>query len=276
MSLAANAAIADAMVITKATAYDAEGTEDGNPELAAAHFVDHINYARVALAMHEYDVANAHISEAQDALALLRQANLESHKSVQVESGRVVYDYDTDQKNHYFPVSSEPVEVREMGKGPFWAKANTLAVTDAEIAYVTLDLNGSNAEKGLAKAKKALEQEYYTDADAALSKLIQQVVKVDAKDHMPQQVASDNIALARDFLSLNNYAGARFALKHADAALDTLERGLEEGDRKDRAEAMRKEVQTLRDEVAAGDPGLLTRADSSLKQWWRELKSWTD
>ena len=215
----------------------------------AGRFVDHINYARVAIALHNYSDAHAHIVEAKAILAHLKIASLEHNKKVHMESGRVIYDYDTNQQVHYFSMNSEPVEITKMTKGPVWAKVNSLAVTDAEIAYVTLDVSGNTAEKGLAKADKALEQAYYSDADKLLATLIQKVVKVDTQQHLPQQVAHDNIVLAQDFLSLNNYTGADFALKHADIALDEAKQSDGSDAGQHAIQVMRQHVQLLKDKI---------------------------
>lgn len=267
--------IADPMVITRALHASNRIEDVATPESAPAQFLNHITDARVAIALQDYSGAAAHIAAAEKALVFLREHYREANKKITMESGRVVYNYDTLEKAHYFAVTSQPLEVRQVSKGPAWAKVNTLAVTDAEVAYVTLDLNGTAPEKGLAKARKALEQGYYSDSDRVLAKLTTQVVALDGQQHLPQQVASDNIALAREFLSMNNYAGAQFALKHADATLTQLAND-SSANSNEHVEAMRKELQMLQSEVSSENRGLLARIDDRLQEWWEALKRWTD
>lgn len=245
------------------------------PEDMAQQFVAHVNYARVAIAMDDVELAQTHIRIARELVGLLKQENLEQRKVVQVESGRVVYAYDTDYKYHYFPVGGKPVEVQKVAK-PFWASSGTLAVTDADVVYLSLDVSGNEAEKGLAKASKALEQDYVSDADRYLAKLTDKVVKVDKKQALPQVVARDNISLARNFLSMENYNGARFALKHAGLALNSLEKKAVDAARKERIVAMRQDIAQLQKDILARDPGLLQKADARMENWWNDLKNWTN
>lgn len=247
------------------------------PEVSAQQFVAHINYARVAIAMNDKAVAQQHIRKAQELIGLLRQENMEARKAVHVESGRVVYDYDTDadHKYHYFPVSHRTVEVQKVVKGPFWAK-NALAVADADVVYLSLDLRGNDAEKGLAKASRALAQDYFTDADKYLARVTDRVVKVDKQRALPQKVAGDNIALARDFLAMDNFEGAGFALKHADKALEMMESRRDKAGRHDRIIAIRKDIGQLMAQVADKTPGLLQKDGDAMIGWQRELNHLKD
>ncbi len=273
--VANTAAAAPTIVANTQTQAEADVADADHPAQAASQFVAHINYARVAIAMKDYPLAQTHIEQAQDSLSVLRQASLEGKKVVQVESGRVVYAYDTNYKTHYFPVE-RPVEVKKVTKGPFWARGNTLAVTDADVVYLTLDLSGDKPEKGLAKAMQALSQDYVSDADKDLAKLSDQVVKVERKRSLPQEVARDNIALARDFVAMDNYSGARFALKHAAVALDEFEKQQPAGEKREQVVTMHKEVGALQEQVAKGDPGLLAKADAQMEGWWTRLRNWTN
>ena len=189
--------------------------------VAAERFVQHVNYARVALAMKNGPLAREHIIQAKRLVKSLKASQRRPVSTV--ESGRVTYNYDTGFKEHYYPIETGPVEVKKLDKGPFWATKETLAITDADIVYLTLDLRGDVAEKHLQIARSAIDDGRLADADNQLATLTNAVVKVENKIPLPRDMARDNIALAHNFLAAGNYDGARFALKHADGALEDLE-----------------------------------------------------
>jgi hypothetical protein len=89
-----------------------------DPRVAAGRFVEHINFARVSLAMKNTDLAEQHIAQARSMIALIKRATTEQQLVSRVESGRIVYQYDTAYKYHYFPIETGPVQVKEMSSGP--------------------------------------------------------------------------------------------------------------------------------------------------------------
>jgi hypothetical protein len=190
-----------------------------------------------------------------------------------IGSGRLVYEKDTDYKYHYFPIEVGTVEIRKMGKGPFWAKKG-LAVTDAEIVYLTLDLTTHKPDEQLNAAENAIKEGKLADADEHLAQLTEQVVSVEDEEAMPLDKARDNITLARDFMAMNNYNGARFALSHADDALDDAQNDKRFSAHRDDIQSLRREVTHLEHIIAKNDPSLLGKADAKMAAWWHELKGW--
>jgi len=243
-----------------------------DPKIAAERFVEHINYARVALAMQNPQAAEDEIAHARRMMAIIRG---EPSKTtlMHIGSGRVVYEQDTDYKYHYYPIETGPVEIKKMSKGPFWAKKG-LAVTDAEIVYLTLDLTTTKPDQHLNAADGAIKAGKLDDADRQLAELTEQVVSVEDAEAMPLDQARDNITLARDFIATNNYDGARYALGHADEALDDAENDKRFSTHRHDIHQLRHEVTQLERNVARNDPSALSKADAKMAQWWHELKSW--
>lgn len=246
----------------------------GDPRVAAANFVEHVNFARVALAMRNVDLARQHITQARNMAAIIKNTTIDQQRISDLKSGRVVYDYDTEYKNHYFPITTDLIQVKEMSNGPLWA-SNSLAVTDADIVYLSLDLSGDRVEVFLAAAEKALTMGDLKEADKQLARLTDAVVTVDSKIKRPADKAQDNIALARNFLAMKNYDGARYALVHADEALNAMQSNDVYKDRHKDIAVMRQDVVDIQKVITKKDPTLLQSADKRLSQWWTELKAWT-
>jgi hypothetical protein len=247
--------------------------EMADPRVAATSFVEHVNFARVALAMKNTDLAKQHITQARNMVTVMKRATVEQRVIRQVESGRIVYQYDTEYKYHYFPIQTGPVQVKTMNNGPVWA-TNDLAVTDADIVYLTLDLTGDKAETHLNAAEKATDSGLLKEADIQLAQLTEAVVTVDNKVAMPSVKARDNIALARNFIAGRNYEGANFALKHAYDALDEMQKDNNNKARLADITAMREDVSNLQEYIALKDPNMIQKANAKMDKWWKDLNNW--
>ena len=244
-----------------------------DPRMAAAGFVEHVNDARVALAMKNPELAKQHITQARNMVALIKNVTADRRRVTEVQSGRIVYRYDTEYKYHYFPLQTGPVQVKQLDNGPMWAK-NDLAVTDADIVYLTLDLNGDKAETYLSEAETAVASGDLRAADDRLAQLTDAVVSVEGKVAMPGVKAYDNIALARNFIAGRNYEGAGYALKHAESALDDMQHNEHDKTRLAEIARMRKDVESLQQYVAKKDPSMSDKALAKMDQWWQDLKHW--
>jgi hypothetical protein len=244
-----------------------------DPRVAASGFVEHVNFARVSLAMKNVELAKQHITQARNMVTLITGAPAEKRLVKEVESGRIMYQYDTEYKYHYFPIETGPVQVKQISNGSIWAK-NDLAVTDADIVYLTLDLTNDKAETYLAAAEKAITANNLKEADAQLAKLTDAVVTVDSRMSMPSDKARDNIALARNFIAGKNYEGAKFALKHADEALDEMQNNDEYKIHRANIIILRQDVKDLQGYIEKRDPTMIQKADAKMDKWWKEMKSW--
>ncbi len=247
--------------------------EMADPRVAATGFVEHVNFARVALAMKNTELAKQHITQARNMVTVIKSATVEQRVITQVESGRIVYQYDTEYKYHYFPIQTGPVQVKTMDNGPVWA-TNDLAVTDADIVYLTLDLTGDKAETHINEVEAAITKGDLKLADNHLAQLTEAVVTVDSKIAMPSVKAHDNIALARNFIAGKNYEGASYALKHADDALDEMQKDNNNKARLADITAMRKDVSNLQEYIAKKDPSMIQKATAKMDKWWKDLNNW--
>ncbi len=241
---------------------------------AAEDFVGHINYARIALAHNDADRAAKHVREARRIAELMENTTTEQRID-NLEAGRVTYNRDSEHKYHYFPIQTGPVQVKKYGHGPMWAK-DDLAVTDADIVYLTVDLSGNKPMKRLDQAQQDITDGHLGSADIQLAMLTEETVTVDNKVALPLVKARDNIHLASNFLASGNYAGARYALKHADKALDTMENSDEYGSHHNEIVSMRKQVNSLQHSISKKNPSVARKASAKLNTWWQELKDWSN
>ncbi len=248
--------------------------ELSDPRVAATSFVEHVNYARVALAMKNVGLGKQHITQARNMVAAIKNMTEEQRRITGVESGRVVYQYDTEYKYHYFPIRTGPVPVKQMDTGPMWA-TNELAVTDADMVYLTLDVRGNRPEEYLDAAESAIAANDLKSAEKHLAQLTKAIVTIDSKVSMPSVKARDNIALARDFIIGKNYEGANYALTHADEALDEMQRDDTYKTQRDAILAMRKEVKTLQAYIKQKDPTMVQKTANRMDAWWKDLNEWS-
>lgn len=266
---------ADITTRTVATAtkpISAEAMAD--PRVAATSFVEHINYARVALAMKNPTLASQHIMQARNMETIIKSATTEQQRVNEVEFGRVVYSYDTVHKYHYFPIQTGPVQVKQVSSGPIWTK-NDLAVTDADIVYLTLDLSGTKTETALNAADAAIAANNLPEAETQLAMLTDAVVTVESRNTVPSDKAHDNISLARNFIVGGNYEGASYALGHADEALDEMRQSDLYKVHRNEIIAMRKDVKALQGYIAKKDPTMIQKANKKMNIWWKDLKGWS-
>lgn len=225
--------------------------------------------------MQNGDLARQHITQARNMITLIMNSSVEQRRITRVEAGRVVYEYNTKHKYNYFPIETGPVEVKEMSDGPLWAK-NSLAVSDADIVTLSLDLTNNKAESYLAQAETDITAGKLKDAEIKLGELTDEVVTVDNKVSVPIDKAHDNISIAQNFLRAKNYNGARYALGHADDALDEMQKSDDYKSRRASIVEMRKEVKALRDIITKKDPTLLQQSSTTLEKWRADLKAWAN
>lgn len=245
-----------------------------DPHVAAAGFVEHINFARVSLAMKKTSQAKQHLAQANGLIRAIKNAPMEHRRVQGVESGRILYQYDTEYKDYYFPIQTGPVQVKQMSSGPFWAQ-NDLAVTDASIVYLSLDLTDGRAETFLDDARTAIDANDLKKADTALARLTNAVVSVESRSPVPHDKARDNLSLARQFIEGKNYDGARYALGHADEALNEMQNNDIYASQRTAIIAMRKDMIDLQDKITRKDPTVLEKADRQIQKWWDDMKTWS-
>ncbi len=253
-------------------------SENFNSNQAAARLVEHLNYAQVALAMNNGPRAEQHLEQARRITAAIVAANPELRGkpvSKDLRTSRILFNSgNKDSRYHFFPIETGPIEVTKVRKGPFWTKKGGLAVMDAEIIYVTIDLTNARFDYHVDNAEQAIHEGKFNKADSHLARLISELISVNNSIHMPLDKARDNIALARDFVIQKNYAGARYALKHADRALHEMERDSRYKARRNDIIAVRQDIKELQQIIRKDDPTLLDKTEAKLSGWWDHMKEW--
>lgn len=250
--------------------YTQEATKD--PVLAGDRFLKQISYARLALATNNVTLAKDHIATAHDLAMIIQQEEPQQRTIVDVKAGIVTYDYHTKYEYFYFPIETSANKTKKT-TNPKWINKG-LKITDAEIVYLSMDLNNKDIQRRLGQADEALSEGKNQDAEYYLGKLSKEIVTgyVEVPDSLEK--ASDNIALGRRFIAEGNYAGARYALGHADDALNQMQGDDNYSAHRAAIIAMRKHVKYMQDIIAKNDPTMMQKADAKMSGWWHELKDW--
>lgn len=238
---------------------------------SAASLVEHINLARMAIALKDKAEAQMHINEARK----ITSSFTGNVKSERVQAGRFTYEYNKDTEDYYYPIAGGMVERKDIATGPFWSDRKGIAVKNAEAAYVTLDINPDEITKHLNEAEQALNKDDFKEANDDLAALAKDAVNVENAQDLPLVKAQDNLALSRYFLRAKNYDGARYALKHAEDAIDKLDRDDAYNQYDRRISAMKSELKTLNATLEKRDPTALDKAEAKIGEWWTEMKQWT-
>jgi len=247
--------------------------EATDPRIAVQSFVEHLSYARVTAAMKNAPLAQQHIAQAREMAAIIKSAGADS-LAERLQSGRLLYRQGSSTETSYIPITTGPVELKKIQTSPLWSEG--VAVSDAEMVYLTLDLSDGDTDKRLNDAEAALKDGDYDKAQKTLAKLSDAVIKVEEKVAVPLEKARDNIALARSFIRMQNFDGARYALNHADDALDKLAGDKQFEEHRQDIVAIRKEVDSLKDSITNKDPSLMEKADARMEGWWTRLTGWGD
>ena len=246
----------------------------GNSEVVE-DFIGQINYARIYLAKNNGSEAKKHVDEARNLMGQIEDVDANESRLERIESGRVIYKYNTKYKYHYFPIETGPMEVKKMGHGPIWAK-NDLAVIDAEIVYMTVNLSKGDPVMHLNDAESEIKAGHYRLADMHLAQLTEQVVKVDETISAPVTQARDNILLAYNFVSSGNYSGASYALKHADVALNEIRKSGRYQDYHTRAIKIHKEIKDIRLVLSKPGSEQAEIIGDRIGKLWIKLRDWPE
>lgn len=238
---------------------------------SAASLVEHVNLARLAVALKDKAEAQKHIDEAQKVVSSLTGET----RTERVQAGRFTYEYNKASEDYYYPIAGGMVEQKEISTGPFWSDRKGVAVKNAQAAYVTLEIDPEDVNENLADAKEALTRDEFDKAGRELKDLVDDAVKVENAQSLPLVKAQDNLALTRYFIRAKNYDGARYSLKHAESAINDLDRDDAYNQYDQRIAAMKKDVTQLSATLDKRDPKALDRAEAKVSEWWTELKEWS-
>ena len=204
----------------------AVSTETSEVKPAVQRFVELINQARVDLAMKQPQDAAPKIDNALKMAQFIRQnSTIESqYRETHISSGVVTYNNNDVTGSYYVPFETGPVEVKSVTETPSSKPGNNgIAVTGANVVYLTVNLSGPEAETYLSQAQAAIKQGDLKAADQSLATLMDTVTKTQTAETLPYEKAQDNLALALRFLRDNNYAATQYALQHTLDALKSMQ-----------------------------------------------------
>ena len=250
--------------------------EQAQQRVAAEYLIDHVNTARLDLAINKAPDAQNEISQAKNMVTVLDNSATEYRTRTKVQAGRFTYEYNHASRDHYFPLGGGMVERKEFDTGPFWSSQEGIAVKNAEIAYITINIDTKETAEKLNEAQEALNKNELDDAGDALDDILESSIKAEQVDTLPLVKAQDNLTLARAFLQAKNYDGARFSLKHAQDGIDAMKSDDRYKSHDARIDAMSSEVKQMQDVLAKNDPTLMDKAQAKVVAWWNELKGWSN
>jgi hypothetical protein len=244
---------------------------------AASQLVNQTSLARYALASNDANAAKAHIESAKIAGDTLAKLSSEERKVTGVRSGRVSYDIKTEDGAYfYYPVETGTVTTKEIGSGPFWSSNKGLAVKDAELVYMTVDINGADIQEDLTDALKDINDSDLADADDELNDILEEIVSIEDRQEALAIKAKDNLQLTRDYLAAKNYDAARYPLKHAKSALEDMDGNERYAADQAMVQKYLKEVERSEKIIAQKDPNAIEKLQKEWNTSWNDLKKWTD
>jgi flagellin-specific chaperone FliS len=248
-----------------------------NPRLAAQRFIGHLNGAKLALSLHESETARANLVKAQDMLSILKSTLAEGQTFDHMAFGRVYYG-DPSMEGVYVPmdngeIETGPVKVKTVSEqNSLWRRKEGVAISNAEIAYITLALQDTRPERTLADAMAALHRKDEKEALNLINDLFKDVVKIESAVPQPIDKARDNILLARNFIVNNHFDAARYALGHANDALEELEKDDRFEKAKSHLKTVREEIIILNEAAEKEDATIAVKAQNRLDKIWQDLQ----
>ncbi len=244
---------------------------------AATALVNQTSLARYALASNDATAAKTHIEAAKVAGDALAKLSSEERRVTGVRSGRVSYDIKTEDGAYfYYPVETGTVTTKEVGSGPFWSSNKGLAVKDAELVYMTVDINGTEVQEDLNDALAEINKADMNDADEELADLLEDIITVEDRQEALAIKAKDNLQLTRDYLAAKNYDAARYPLKHAKSALEDMEGNKRYAAEQAAVQKYLKEVDRSEKIIAQKDPTAIEKLQKEWNTSWNDMKKWAD
>ncbi|HEY1096584.1 MAG TPA: YfdX family protein [Alphaproteobacteria bacterium] len=191
---------------------------------AVQRFVELVNQARVDISMKKPQDAKPRLDNALKLAKFIRQNSTvqEKYTQTRISSGKVTYTAQDTNGTYYVPFETGPVKVTSVGSTSSSKSNPGVAVTGADVVYLTVNLAGPEAEDYIGNAKAALAQGDLKTADKSLATLMEKVAKTETAETLPYDKAKDNLALALRFLQDENYTASRYALSHAADAVKSM------------------------------------------------------
>jgi hypothetical protein len=249
-------------------------TASAASSFAIEQLLQHVSRAQLLIHLGDKAGASDHI---QQALAITR--NLESSAPEQrtrtnVRTGIVSYLTGKNRNDYIVPLLDNVEVIKTYTTGPFWSDKKGLAVKDVRAVNATIAIDPAQAAKRLQKASEYIAKDKFEDTSDELVKFQKSIVVEEKAVHLPLQQAREDLMLAQFMVQRNFFEGSRFALKHADDALDNVKPATDE--RKERVKAMRNEIKQLEKTLAQKDPTITDNAMAQIKKWGDELNTWAN
>lgn len=240
--------------------------------MASKNFIENINEAREDLTMRQDSLALEKIIMARKMLPIIARATPVQRRLTRVEFGGGLYENSLEKRKAYSPIETLSLEDLSRSGGPRWVKS-TRKESDAKIIYVTLDLTDDKAVKYLDLAEHNITKGNIREAQIQLAELSDVVIKVD--DAVPLAIqARDYVSLADNYISSNNFFGARISLEKAAVILDDMKN--EDTYKPHHADiiALHKDIENMQMAFSKLDADQIKTASDSFKKWQQQLSRW--
>jgi len=191
-----------------------------------------------------------------------------------VPTGRIVYDNQSQYTAQYYPVEAGTVTLKDVDTGPFWSRDKGIGIKDAEVVYLTVDLNKAQVDERLNEALDDISRNHLEAADNTLGNLIDGVMQTAAERPAPGIKARDNMELANHYLQAHQYDAARYPLRHAKTALEEMKDDDRYAAQRVKIREMLAQIDETEDTIARRDPNTMERAEQTVHQWWSNLQGW--
>ncbi|AEJ02280.1 hypothetical protein Nit79A3_2510 [Nitrosomonas sp. Is79A3] len=234
----------------------------------------HINLAQFALDMKLPDEAFEHIKKAQIIQIMLAEQLPELKIDSSFKYGKVMYDDSQTIKEHYVPVLDDILLISDYESTFKRSEELGLKETNAGLVRVTVKVDLAEVKASLDAALEDISNKQYSKALNALTAIFEGAIVDEKEIDDPVLAISGNLALAKAFLSEEQYDKARFTLNYLQNRLIGIKNSGFSGVDKATVDKLSVDLDKLQAELRREDPTITQRIGDQLDQWKKTIKGW--
>jgi hypothetical protein len=259
--------------MTSASAWSGHPDRQTQSDMASK-VLAHISMADIALVFGMYDDASHHISNARKKIRDFNNQMAITYTSTgSVIAGKLSYSTPDGDLDYWIPIVNGRFSINAIDGKLLSSKDPDVDVTDAQIVHYKMMLDTKAADDQLAKAQIAMDQKRYDLAMNALQNISKGAISETEVEDRPLEAVRDNLILSRELLQDNDYRGASFALKHANAELSQYEKASPDDADIAKTEEMHFQIYTLRASIDDEEPSALKTAEAEIDGWIEYVKA---
>lgn len=240
----------------------------------AHKMMGHINLAQFALGVMLPEEASVHIKKAQAIRTELAEQSPELKINSSFKYGKVTYDQSKTIKEHYVPVMDDMLLISDYETIFKHSKGVGLKETNAGLVHVMVKVDLIEVKTDLDTALKDINKKEYSKAQNALSAIFKGAIVDEEEIDDPALAISGNLALAKAYLSNEQYDKARLTLNYAQKRLTDAKNTILFKDEKATVSELSVDLDKLQAELRKEDPTITQRISDQLDQWRKTVKGW--